>query len=621
MPTNRPEIPRVSSETPDLVAERVARLRELVPEAFAEGKLDADKLRALLGDAVDTRPEKYSFTWAGKRDAIRLLATPSHATLIPARDESVDFDTTKNLFIEGDNLEVLKVLYKSYFGRVKLIYIDPPYNTGKDFIYPDDYKEPLDTYLKLTGQKDSNGTILTSNPETSGRYHSAWLSMMYPRLFLARQLLCNEGAVFISVDDGEIHNLLFVLNEIFGEENHYATIAWQKKDTPSNDAIGISVTHEYVVVYARSEKFIRNLLARTEDQLANYKNPDNDPRGVWTRGSLTRKEFVERDYYGVTNPAGRKAFPPPGTSWRVSPETFAELERDNRLWWGKDKDGDMPFAKRFLTEVQAGVVPITWWDYEFAGSNRNAKGEIRKIFDNRVPFETPKPTFLIRQILRIGAGPDDLILDFFAGSGTTGHAVMALNEEDGGKRRFICVQLPEPTQEGTEARKMGFQTIAQIGEERLRRVGKQICGSTPLIPRQRACGFRILKLVPSRIRKWPNVPHSELNGDKWVEQMKLMIDPLLPGWTPEEVIYEVALKEGFSLTCRVEPADVGGLRIWKVTDEERGQAFRICLSETLPTEKIRALSLGKDEKFFCRAAALDDTAAANLALSCNLKTI
>jgi adenine-specific DNA-methyltransferase len=421
MSTQQAITERVPRTTPPLPAERLAALRDLIPEAFTEGRVDWEKLRAALGDLVDERPERYAFTWAGKRDAIRMLQAPSRATLVADREASVSFDTTEHVFIEGENLEVLKLLYKPYFGRVKMIYIDPPYNTGNDFVYPDNFADPLDSYLRLSGQRDAEGNLLTSNPETSGRYHSAWLSMMYPRLFLARQLLREDGVIFVSIDDHEVHNLRMLMNEVFGEENHYATIAWQKRDTPSNDAKGVSVNHEYVVVYRRSASFERNLIPRTDAQLLNYKNPDSDPRGPWIRTSLIRKQVRSGRIFPLTNPAGREVRPPPGTSWRVPQETFARLQVDNRLWWGLDGNGDLPFKKRFLSEVQEGTVPVSWWDYEYAGSNRNAKMELRALFERQAPFETPKPSSLVRRMLEIATTPtaEDIILDFFAGSATT----------------------------------------------------------------------------------------------------------------------------------------------------------------------------------------------------------
>lgn len=409
---------------------------------------------------------RFSFTWTGKTEALALVRAPSQATLAPCEAESVHFETTGNAFIEGDNLDALKLLFEPYLGRIKLIYIDPPYNTGHDFVYPDDYTD-----------------------------HSAWLSMMIPRLYLARQLLRDDGLLCVSIDDNEVHHLRTLMNEVFGEENYYATVAWQKKDTPSNDAKGMSVTHEYVLLYRRSAAFARNLLPRTEAQIANYKNPDDDPRGAWTRTSLIRKEVRPERLYGVTNPQGRERFPPPGTSWRIPPERFAQYRADDRLWWGRGSDGDLPFLKRFLSEVQRGVVPITWWDYRFAGSNRNAKMEIRGLFDGDAPFDTPKPVLLIKRLLELGttAGGGHLVLDFFAGSCTTAHAVLELNREDGGDRRFIVVQLPEPTGNAK------YPTIADIGKERIRRVAARLAregGSGALAQRATPedLGFKVFKL-------------------------------------------------------------------------------------------------------------------------------
>jgi adenine-specific DNA-methyltransferase len=456
----------VARTSEDPTPSRLAQLRALFPDAFADGTLDWDKLKAAVGDAGPTGAERFQFTWAGRSDAVACLQTPTRATLLPCEAESVDFAATKNLFVEGDNLEVLKLLYKPYHGRVKLIYIDPPYNTGQDFIYPDDFTDTLANYLALTRQADDAGNLLRSNPDTSGRYHSDWLSMMYPRLFLARQLLRDDGVIFVSIDDHEVHHLRMLMNEVFGEENFVATIAWQKKDSPSNDAKGFSTTHEYLMAFQRSEAFRRNLLPRTEEQLGNYKNPDNDPRGPWTRTTLYRKEVRKERIFTLVNPKGRTISPPPGTSWRVDQAGFEEYTKDDRIWWGSTGDGDLPFLKRFLTEVAEGTVPTSWWEYEFAGSNRNATVELREIFQREIPFDTPKPVLLLRRLLQVATNPDssDLVLDFFAGSGTTAQAVLELNRADGGNRRFILVQLPEPT--GNKK----FPTIAEIGKERIRRV-------------------------------------------------------------------------------------------------------------------------------------------------------
>lgn len=396
-----------------------------------------------------------SFSWPGKAEAEALARTPGAARMSEAPDESLAHATTENLFVEGDNLEALKLLQATHAGQVKLIYIDPPYNTGNDYTYPDRYAD-----------------------------HAAWLSMMLPRLVLARALLRADGALCVSIDDREAHHLRVLLDELFGEANHAATIAWQKRDTPANDARGISVTHEYVLVYRRSEAFARNLLPRSDDQLANYKNPDGDPRGPWTRTSLIRKEERAGRRYAVKNPQGRERVPPAGTSWRVPPETFAAYAAEGRIWWGQDGDSDLPYLKRFVTDVREGVVPVTWWSHEFAGSNRHAKLEIRELFAGEVPFDTPKPVKLLRRIVALASGEGDVVLDFFAGSCTTAQAVLEQNRADGGRRRFIVVQEAAPTG------RADLPTIAEVGKERIRRACARL-GARP----GEDVGFRVVKLV------------------------------------------------------------------------------------------------------------------------------
>lgn len=338
------DVERVDLQSLDVGEQKRQELLRLFPEVRTEGgRIDFDRLKLTLGAAVDVGKERYGLTWPGKAECFRTIQTPSSATLRPMRDDSVNFDTTENLIIEGDNLEVLKLLQKAYLGKVKMIYIDPPYNTGNDFIYPDNYTESLQTYLQYTGQVDAEGKKFSTNTEADGRFHSKWLNMMYPRIFLAYNLLREDGVICVSVDDNEAHHLRLLLNEVFGEENLVAAVVWQKRDTPANDAKGLSVTHEYILVYQRSEAFGRNLLPRSDEQIENYKNPDNDPRGPWTRTSLIRKEVRPDRLYEVKNRAGRVRVPPPGTSWRVAPERFAEYEEDNKVWWGLDGDGDLPF--------------------------------------------------------------------------------------------------------------------------------------------------------------------------------------------------------------------------------------------------------------------------------------
>ena len=617
-------IPRQSASVRD---HRLAVIAEHFPEAINEGKVDWDALRAALGDLVDDAPERYTFSWAGKRDAIRLLQTPTSATLLPSPDESVDWDTTRNAFIAGDNLEVLKLLYKPYFGRVKMIYIDPPYNTGNDFIYPDNYADPLDAYLRLTGQKDAQGNLLTSNPETSGRYHSAWLSMMYPRLFLARQLLRDDGVIFVSIDDHEVHNLRLLMNEVFGEENFVATIIWQKVYSPKNTARHFSEDHDYILAYARSAtSWMPNALPRTEEADARYSNPDDDPRGPWMSDNLTARNYYSEGQYEVASPSGRRFRPSTGSYWRVKYERFVQLDADGRIWWGADGNG-MPRLKRFLSDVKQGIVPQTLWKYVDVGHTQEAKQELLGLVDfesTENVLDTVKPSRLIERMLRLATTSceGDIVVDFFAGGCSTAHAVLKLNHEDGGNRRFICVQLPEPLPKA-EAR---LSTIADIGKERIRRViarmREEDAGKLDLSTRETPedLGFRVYRLAPSHYRPWEGVEGE--TPEEYAGQMALFTDPLRPGWTAAGLLWEVALREGYGLDARVEPVDaVATNAVYRVTDPDREQNFLICLDDRLHPDTPAALGLGRDDVFVCRDAALDDALAANLALQCRLKTV
>ncbi len=650
-------IEKVSSQTPDLALERQRQLRELFPEAWSETGLDFAKLRTLLGDLSDDNPERYRFGWAGKREAIQLLQTRSHATLAPDAKASVDFDATRNWFIEGDNLEVLKLLYKPLFGRVKMIYIDPPYNTGNDFIYPDNFADPLQNYLIQTGQKDENGDLQNTAPDTAGRVHSSWLSMLYPRLSLARSLLRDDGVIFVSIDDNEVHHLRLLMNEVFGEENFLAHIIWKKRSGPPNDKI-IGSVHEHILVFCRNQLGAElSLLPRTEESMARYSNPDNDPRGDWAPGDISANakggRFVASLYYEIVNPETNQAhLPPEGACWRFNKTRVESLIQDKRIYFGNDGSG-RPKVKRFATEVRDGLTAPTIWDN--VGTNTTARSEINSIFGSNSVFETPKPTSLVKQMLAIASGGDDIILDFFAGSGTTAQAVLELNREDGGNRRFVLVQLPEPT--GNDQ----FPTIADIATSRITRVIERMketgAGLTPSSNRRSSSkahrleegvspapvssnlslldegleegvspavnedlGFKAWKLAPSHFRRMQPVEVG--NTEAYLTQLELMNDALLPGSDAHSVIYEIALREGFGLNCDIAPvADLTGVKVWRVTDTERDQRFFISLDETLELESLRPLKLTQDDLFICRSVALDDDTAANLALQCRLKMI
>ena len=626
MPRKKKGQEKVTTTSADLLAEEVARLEGIFPQAFSEGKVDFEKLRAALGGFVDDRPERYTFSWAGKRDAIRLLQTPTRATLRPCREESVDFDTTQHLFIEGDNLEVLKLLYRAYFGRVTMIYIDPPYNTGNDFIYPDDYKDPLGQYLQLTGQADAAGNLLTSNPETSGRYHSAWLSMMYPRLFLARQLLCEDGVIFVSIDDHEMHNLRLLMNEIFGEENFVAAIAWEKRFTRSNNAKMFYSVKDSILLYRKSEAVSLLREPRTEKSDSIYSNPDNDPRGDWTSASYVNpatKEQRPNLVYVITNPFTGGKIAHPTHAWKYEYSEYLRHVEEGRLWWGSDGNATYPRIKIFLSESE-GLVPIDLWDYRTTGTTDEGGMQIKALFGESV-FDNPKPTQLVRRMIHIATRSDDncLIVDFFAGSCTTAQSVLEFNRENDTHHRFVVVQLPEPTPKRSLAQKAGYFSIADIGKERIRRViarmREEDKGKLGLHPNE-DLGFKVFRLAASNYRPWAGV--AKRTPDAYTRAMTAFADPLVDNWREEDVIYEVALKEGYGLNCRLERVKkVKGQAVYRVTDPDKGQSFTICLDGSIALEALRPLRLGAEDLFVCRDAALDDDATANLALQCRLKAI
>jgi adenine-specific DNA-methyltransferase len=617
---DEPQVERIAAQSPDIRAELREQLRALVPEAFAEGQLDAAKLKALLGENGDAGPERYSFSWAGKRDAIGMLQLPTRATLMPDRDNSVNFDEAQHVFIEGENLEVLKVLYRSYFGRVKMIYIDPPYNTGNDFIYPDDFADPLDHYLRITGQKNGDGDYTTSQVDRNGRIHSAWLSMMYPRLVYARQLLSNDGAIFISIDDVEAHNLRLLLNDIFGEENFVTQIEWQKRYTRSNNTAGFTSVIEHVVVYRKTDNFAPNLMERDEEANARYSNPDNDHRGPWKAIPFTNPASVKERpnlCYPITNPSTKEVIIPEKKAWRSEKAVFDAHTRENKVWWGKDGKSKAPSIKLFLSEAKQGMTPINFWDYEFAGHTDIANAEVKEIFGDKV-FDTPKPTQLIKRMLELATASDQrhICLDFFAGSGTAAQAVIEKNREDGGNRQFILVQLPERIPQNLPAFTAGFKNISEIANRRVKWAIQKINDNKSM----ESLGVRKFSLVESNVRCWTGV--DDKDADALATQIEAFADSLVPGWKPEDVIWEVALREGYSLTSRVEKVwDTGKQNFWRVTDPDREQSFVICLDGTLTLDAVRALKLKKDSLFVCRDAALDDTLSANLALQCRLKVL
>ena len=606
---------KVEQFTPSPLDERLEDLKKMFPEFFTEGKLDVPKLRELLGEGIEEETERYRFAWAGKRDAIQLLQTPTRATLIPCREESVDFDATGNIFIEGDNLEVLKLLYKPYFGKVNAIYVDPPYNTGDDFVYRDNYTDPLQSYLQLTGQKDKEGKPLTTNVETSGRYHSDWMSMMYPRLFLARQLLADDGLIFVSIDDNEVHNLRLMMNEIFGEENCIQLLVWQRHTGAGNHAKYCATDHEYILAYAKHLQSIvklRRSLKKTE--AAAYTEKDEN---YSTLGPYKTRDFESQEQYGGYTGHRYEIECPDGSTvlskWRWKEQRFLQAKKDNRIAFTQDPDGKWQVAYKLYRNESRRVLRSLLTDVE---KNSHGRTQLRELFTEYHVFDYPKPVGLIKHLLQFSTDPDSIILDFFAGSCTTAQAVLELNREDDGNRRFIMVQLPEPTPEKSATKKTGYDTIADIGKERIRRV---------LTKMQQVeagdLGVRIFKLTESNYRSWNGVEADD--PESYAEQIRLFLDdPFVEGWVPENVIYEVAIKEGYRLDSPIE--QVKGLEqniIFRVTSTDNKQAFYICLDEELFQDDIDKLGLTNDDLFVCRDQAMDDTKAANLALQCRLKAV
>ena len=541
----------------DITNDQLAKLRQLFPEVFTEDKIDWARLKATLGEAVDLG-ERYGLGWRGKSDVFAKIQEKTVETLHVDRAHSVDWDTTSNMFIEGDNLAALKILHKSYYGKVKMIYIDPPYNTGNDFVYNDDFKQTRKSYEAEAGITDDEGNVtrddgLRSN--TGGHKHSNWLNMMYPRLFLARNLLRQDGVIFVSIDDNEVHNLRLMMNEIFGEENFVAQLIWERAFSPKNDAKFISNSHDYVLMYARNiNEFNIGRLDRTEEANARYSNPDDDPRGPWMSSDISVKTYSAVNDYPITTPSGRVIEPPASRCWSLSKKVFLERLHDNRIWFGPSGDG-VPRIKRFLSELRSeGMTPTSLLFHKEVGHSQEGAKQVVELFDGKGYFDGPKPVRLIKRLLTIGnAKNNDIILDFFAGSGTTAHAISELNAEDGGNRKWICVQLGERTDEKSEAFKAGYHTIADISRERIRRAGaKTKADFADKLSERKApldLGFRAYAIGDSNFKRW----NEQVSTAEEIRQQALeLIDPLEPNATDDDILTEVLLKRGVSPLVTIE---------------------------------------------------------------------
>lgn len=601
--------------TPNLADENYAALAKLFPNAVTEtiDPVTGEVVRAIDKDVlmqeintrvVDGKEQRYQFTWPDKNKAIIAANAPISATLRPCREESVDFDSTENLYIEGDNLEVLKLLQETYLGKVKMIYIDPPYNTGNDFVYNDDFAEDADSYLDRSGQFDEDGNRLVQNTESNGRFHTDWLNMIYPRLKLAKSLLSDDGVIFISIDENEQENLKKVCNEVFGEQNFIGAVIWERAFAPKNDAKYLSDSHDYIYIYI----YIRNAdcfnigkLPRTAEANARYKNPDNDPRGPWAADNMTVKTYSSNYDYEIITPNGTVMKPTDGRCWFTSKDRMEKLISDGRVWFGEN-GGNMPRLKRFLADVQQGMTSTTIWKYDDVGHNQEGRQELKKLFDDKGYFDGPKPVRLLNRVLQIAnTQKDSIIMDFFSGSATTAHAVMQLNAEDGGHRKFIMVQLPELTDEKSEAYKAGYKNICEIGKERIRRAAKKIAEEHPGVDFDG--GFRVLKLDSSNMQEVYYTP-----ADFQQSLLDETVDNIKPDRTPEDLLFQVMLDLGVLLSSKIEETTICGKKVFNVEDN-----FLIaCFDENVTEDVITAIAKQKPYYFVMRDNSMaNDSVATN----------
>ena len=550
-------IVKIQSLFPDCVTETIdERTGELVR------KVDFEKLQQNLSAVVISgREERYQFTWPDKKKASLLANSPINAALRPCREESVDFDNTQNLYIEGDNLDVLKCLKETYLHKVKMIYIDPPYNTGNDFVYEDDFAESSAEYLANSGQFDEQGNRLVTNTESNGRFHTDWLNMIYPRLKVARDLLTHDGVIFISIDDNEIENLRKVCDEIFGESNFVAQLIWERAYSPKNDARFISNSHDYVLMFAKDiNQFVIGRLERTAEANSRYSNPDNDPRGDWKPSDMSVKTYNVESDYPITTPSGRVVEPPAGRCWSLSKNAFFERLRDNRIWFGPDGNS-VPCIKRFLSELKFdGMAPTSILFYKDVGHSQEGAKEVVALFGDKGVFDGPKPVRLLQRLITLANLKDDsIVLDFFSGSATTAHALLKTNAEKEKHCKFILVQLPE---EVSETKKdQGYKTICEIGKERIRRAGKKIREESPLTTQKLDTGFRVLKLDSSNMENIYYTP-------KDISQANLfsLVDNVKPDRTAEDLLFQVMLELGATLDSKIATEVVSGKTIYNVAD-------------------------------------------------------
>ena len=581
----------------DGVQRNIELIGELFPNAITEVKrngkvehvIDFDVLRQELSDSiVEGREERYQFTWPDKKKAMLAANAPITATLRPVVADSVGKDGTpggfdsENLYIEGDNLEVLKLLQETYLGKVKMIYIDPPYNTGNDFVYEDDFAQSAAYYMDNSGQYDEEGNRLVTNTESNGRFHTDWLNMIYPRLKLAKDLLADNGAIFISIDENEMDNLRKICDDVFGESNFIGQFIWQRRTSPDMRKL-VSTAHDYIVTYGKNTGNLSNTINKvrlTEKDAANYSNPDNDPRGPWASSDFTAQGFRPNQMYEITTPGGAKYTPPEGRCWKNIESEFLKQCEEGRMWFGKDGMG-IPRRKTYLSEREGKNV-WTWWPNSEVGHSQEATQEVKNLFDGHAYFDYPKPVRLLKKIIQIGTHDDSIVLDFFSGSATTAHAMIQLNTEDNGHRKFILVQLPEKTDEESEAYKAGYKNICEIGKERIRRAGRKIKEDAGLTaPADLDIGFRCLRLDESNMKPVYYTPDEVGQQD-----MFSLVDNVKSDRTPEDLLFQVMLDLGVLLSSPIEVKEIAGKKVFNVAD-----GFLLaCFDHDVTEETVKAIA-------------------------------
>jgi len=607
---------KLRMETKDMADENFKKLQKLFPNAVTETIVDGEVVRAIDKNVlqqeisafvVDGPQERYQFTWPDKRNAVRLASEKINKTLRPCREESVDFDNTENLYIEGDNLDVLKLLQETYLGKVKMIYIDPPYNTGNDFVYNDKYEMDSDDWNETSGDYDDEGNQIAGryerNTESNGRFHTDWLNMLYPRLKVAKNLLSDDGVIFISIDDNEQENLKKICDEIFGNSNFIAQVIWERAFSPVNLKKHFSESHDYIICYAKNiDNAVCNGLPRGNEANDRYNNPDNDPRGPWTSGDLSVGPRIESKVYEITTPSGKKVLPPSGYCWRLDEKTFKEYVKDNRIWFGENGN-NVPRIKRFLSEVKQGITPMTVWKYTEVGHSQEASQKLKKLFDGKAYFDYPKSVKLIERCLQLYTNSDCYVLDFFSGSATTAHAVMQLNAEDGGKRKFIMVQLPEKTDEKSEAHKAGYKNICEIGKERIRRAGAKIKEEKGLDAVNLDTGFRVLKLDSSNMK---DVYYNPAELD--FASLDDLVDNIKDDRTPEDLLFQIMLELGVLPSSKIVETEIAGKKVFDVADN-----FLIaCFDKEITDDVITEIAKKKPYYFVMRDSSMaSDSVATN----------